>query len=76
MFLWPLKPTKNCLQKLIVLYTLVLLKLVAFRAGTVKSSIEIGNLLLSGIGDTIRVSLSSDPCDEVKVDLIFWILLV
>ena len=39
----------------------------SFRAGTVKSSIGIGNLLLSGIGDTIRVSLSSDPCDEVKV---------
>ena len=39
----------------------------SFRAGTVKSSIGIGNLLLNGIGDTIRVSLSSDPCDEVKV---------
>ena len=39
----------------------------SFRAGTVKSSIGIGNLLISGIGDTIRVSLSSDPCDEVKV---------
>ena len=39
----------------------------SFRAGTVKSSIGIGNLLMSGIGDTIRVSLSADPCDEVKV---------
>ena len=39
----------------------------SFRAGTVKSSIGIGNLLLNGIGDTIRVSLSSDPCDEVRV---------
>ena len=39
----------------------------SFRSGTVKSSIGIGNLLLLGIGDTIRVSLSSDPCDEVKV---------
>lgn len=37
------------------------------RSGTVKSSIGIGNLLMSGIGDTIRVSLSSDPCDEIKV---------
>ncbi len=36
-------------------------------AGTVKSSIGIGNLLMAGIGDTIRVSLSSDPVDEVKV---------
>jgi len=39
----------------------------SFRGGTVKSSIGIGNLLLNGIGDTIRVSLSSDPCDEVRV---------
>ncbi len=38
-----------------------------FRAGTVKSSIGMGMLLWSGIGDTIRVSLSSDPVDEVKV---------
>ena len=36
-------------------------------SGTVKSSIGLGNLLWSGIGDTIRVSLSSDPVDEVKV---------
>lgn len=35
--------------------------------GTVKSSIGLGNLLWSGIGDTLRVSLSSDPVDEVKV---------
>jgi (E)-4-hydroxy-3-methylbut-2-enyl-diphosphate synthase len=33
----------------------------------VKSSIGLGNLLWAGIGDTIRVSLSSDPVDEVKV---------
>ena len=39
----------------------------AFRTGTVKSSIGLGMLLWSGIGDTIRVSLSSDPVDEVKV---------
>ena len=36
-------------------------------SGTVKSAIGLGNLLWSGIGDTIRVSLSSDPVDEVKV---------
>jgi (E)-4-hydroxy-3-methylbut-2-enyl-diphosphate synthase len=36
------------------------------RAGTVKSSIGLGTLLLSGIGDTIRVSLSTDPVEEVR----------
>ncbi len=36
------------------------------RSGTVKSSIGLGNLLWSGIGDTIRVSLSADPVEEVK----------
>ncbi|MCB2128108.1 MAG: flavodoxin-dependent (E)-4-hydroxy-3-methylbut-2-enyl-diphosphate synthase [Rhodobacteraceae bacterium] len=35
--------------------------------GTVKSAIGLGNLLWSGIGDTIRVSLSADPVEEVKV---------
>jgi len=35
--------------------------------GTIKSSIGIGSLLLKGIGDTIRVSLSADPVKEVKV---------
>jgi len=37
------------------------------RTGTVKSSIGLGMLLWSGIGDTIRVSLSADPVEEVKV---------
>ena len=37
------------------------------RTGTVKSSIGLGNLLWSGIGDTIRVSLSADPAEEVRV---------
>jgi (E)-4-hydroxy-3-methylbut-2-enyl-diphosphate synthase len=37
------------------------------RTGTVKSSIGLGMLLWSGIGDTIRVSLSADPAEEVKV---------
>lgn len=36
-------------------------------AGTVKSSIGLGNLLWSGIGDTLRVSLSADPVEEVRV---------
>ncbi len=36
-------------------------------SGTVKSSIGMGMLLWGGIGDTIRVSLSSDPVDEVRV---------
>ena len=34
--------------------------------GSIKSSIGIGQLLMNGIGDTIRISLSSDPVDEVK----------
>lgn len=38
-----------------------------FRSGTVKSSIGIGALLLDGIGDTIRISLASEPENEVKV---------
>ncbi|MBV9015318.1 MAG: flavodoxin-dependent (E)-4-hydroxy-3-methylbut-2-enyl-diphosphate synthase [Alphaproteobacteria bacterium] len=37
------------------------------RSGTVKSSIGLGMLLWAGIGDTIRVSLSADPVEEVKV---------
>lgn len=36
------------------------------RTGTVKSSIGIGSLLWAGIGDTLRVSLSADPVEEVK----------
>jgi (E)-4-hydroxy-3-methylbut-2-enyl-diphosphate synthase len=37
------------------------------RTGTVKSSIGIGSLLWAGIGDTIRVSLSAEPEEEVRV---------
>ncbi|WP_050527325.1 flavodoxin-dependent (E)-4-hydroxy-3-methylbut-2-enyl-diphosphate synthase [Pseudorhodobacter aquimaris] len=37
------------------------------QSGTVKSAIGLGNLLWSGIGDTIRVSLSADPEADVKV---------
>ena len=36
-------------------------------SGSIKSSIGIGMLLMEGIGDTIRVSLSADPIEEVKV---------
>ncbi|MFV0490537.1 MAG: flavodoxin-dependent (E)-4-hydroxy-3-methylbut-2-enyl-diphosphate synthase [Pseudorhodobacter sp.] len=36
-------------------------------SGTVKSAIGLGNLLWMGVGDTIRVSLSADPEEEVKV---------
>ena len=39
----------------------------SFRAGTVKSSIGVGMLLTEGIGDTIRISLASDPIDEIKI---------
>ena len=37
------------------------------RTGSIKSSIGIGNLLLQGIGDTIRISLSDEPEEEVRV---------
>jgi (E)-4-hydroxy-3-methylbut-2-enyl-diphosphate synthase len=36
-------------------------------SGTVKSSIGIGALLLDGLGDTLRVSLTGDPVEEIKV---------
>ena len=36
-------------------------------SGTIKSAIGLGNLLWMGIGDTIRVSLSADPVEEIKV---------
>jgi len=38
-----------------------------FVSGSIKSAIGLGNLLWMGIGDTIRVSLSADPVEEVKV---------
>jgi (E)-4-hydroxy-3-methylbut-2-enyl-diphosphate synthase len=38
-----------------------------FRTGTIKSAIGLGSLLWAGIGDTIRVSLSADPVEEVHV---------
>ena len=39
----------------------------SFISGSIKSSIGIGSLLLRGIGDTIRVSLSDDPVKEIKI---------
>ena len=39
----------------------------SFLSGSIKSSIGVGSLLLSGIGDTIRISLSDDPVKEVKI---------
>jgi (E)-4-hydroxy-3-methylbut-2-enyl-diphosphate synthase len=37
------------------------------RAGTVKSAVGLGALLMDGIGDTLRISLAADPVEEVKV---------
>ena len=39
----------------------------SFLSGSIKSSIGLGALLLDGIGDTIRISLSDDPVKEIKV---------
>ena len=39
----------------------------SFVSGSIKSSIGIGSLLLEGIGDTIRISLSDDPVQEIKI---------
>ena len=39
----------------------------SFIPGSIKSAIGIGNLLFDGIGDTIRISLSDDPVQEVKI---------
>ncbi len=39
----------------------------SFVPGSVKTSIGLGSLLMQGIGDTIRVSLSDDPIEEVKI---------
>jgi (E)-4-hydroxy-3-methylbut-2-enyl-diphosphate synthase len=40
-----------------------------YEMGTIKSSVGIGTLLAEGIGDTIRVSLTGDPADEIDVGL-------
>ena len=39
----------------------------SFVSGSIKSSIGVGSLLLEGIGDTIRISLSDDPVKEVEI---------
>ncbi len=39
----------------------------SLKSGSIKSSIGMGSLLMEGIGDTIRVSLSADPIEEIKV---------
>jgi len=39
----------------------------SFISGSIKSSIGIGSLLLDGIGDTIRISLSDDPVKEIQI---------
>ena len=39
----------------------------SYLPGSIKTSIGFGNLLLDGIGDTVRVSLSDDPVEEIKV---------
>ena len=39
----------------------------SYLPGSIKSSIGLGNLLIDGIGDTIRVSLSDDPVKEIKI---------
>ena len=39
----------------------------SFISGSIKSSIGLGSLLMDGIGDTIRISLSDDPTQEVKI---------
>ena len=39
----------------------------SYLPGSVKTSIGFGSLLLDGIGDTVRVSLSDDPVEEIKV---------
>ncbi|MBF5058381.1 1-hydroxy-2-methyl-2-(E)-butenyl 4-diphosphate synthase [Alcanivorax sp. 521-1] len=38
-----------------------------FRSGTVKSAVALGGLLMEGIGDTIRISLATDPVEEIRV---------
>ena len=39
----------------------------SFVSGSIKSSIGLGSLLMDGIGDTIRISLSDDPVKEIKI---------
>ena len=61
-----LVPLMSCSPRLPV-YVVFGLAFFGARAGTVKSAIGIGALLWFGIGDTIRVSLSAEPEEEVRV---------
>ena len=51
----------------ITLYTLGITEAGSFISGSIKSSIGLGSLLMDGIGDTIRISLSDDPVKEIKI---------
>ena len=51
----------------IILYMLGITEAGSFISGSIKSSIGLGSLLMDGIGDTIRVSLSDDPPKEIKI---------
>ena len=50
-------------KKLIIHYISGITEAGGFIGGSIKSSIGMGTLLLSGIGDTIRISLSDDPVE-------------
>ena len=67
MFFYQLQLTDNFQKQWIILYILELQKLEVLFQGSVKSSIGLGTLLLDGIGDTIRISLSDDPVKEIKI---------
>jgi (E)-4-hydroxy-3-methylbut-2-enyl-diphosphate synthase len=41
----------------------------SFVSGSIKSSIGLGSLLMDGIGDTIRISLSDDPPKKLKLEM-------
>ena len=52
---------------MITTYTLGITEAGSYLPVSIKSAIGLGNLLMEGIGDTIRVSLSDDPVQEVKI---------
>ena len=56
-------------QKFVISITFGVTEAGSLFSGSIKSSIGIGQLLMKGIGDTIRVSLSAEPIEEVKLDL-------
>ena len=57
---------KSCLKKCNYPLHLGITEAGGLFTGSIKSSIGIGQLLMKGIGDTIRVSLSADPIEEIK----------